>query len=86
MEKVKLYVKGDFDKNGQIRSGYDHEQESTKKLLRPDSRYEVDNIIVHSWNTEVYLKGFNMPFNSVTLVGVNFDMSKEIERIWARSK
>lgn len=32
--------------------------------LKFDTDYEVDQVIVHGWSTDVYLVGFENPFNS----------------------
>ena len=40
--------------------------DTDKKYLEMGKKYEVDEVIIHSWNTTVYLKKFkNVGFNSV---------------------
>jgi hypothetical protein len=41
------------------------------ELLQDGAVYEVDRIEVHTWHTRYYLKGFDVPFNSVWFVPVD---------------
>ena len=46
-------------------SGWEEDQELCRKLLVLNETYSVYNVEVHSWHTDVYLCGFDEPFNSV---------------------
>lgn len=50
--------------------------ETAKSLLIVGAEYVVDDVFVHSWNTNVYLQGFKEPFNSC-----HFDFFKDGEEI-----
>lgn len=50
--------------------------ETVKSLLIVGAEYVVDDVFVHSWNTNVYLQGFKEPFNSC-----HFDFFKDGEEI-----
>lgn len=47
-----------------------------KSLLIVGAEYVVDDVVVHSWTTDVYLQGFKEPFNSC-----HFDFFKDGEEI-----
>ena len=49
-----------FEGNG----GYKLERESAKDKLVVGRGYQVEKIQVGGWNTEVYLQGYNISFNS----------------------
>lgn len=46
-------------------SGWDEDQERCRELLILDEVYDVYDVEAHSWHTDVYLCGFDKPFNSV---------------------
>lgn len=46
-------------------SGWDYDKEMCRRYLTLNEIYSVYKIEVHSWHTDVYLSGFERPFNSV---------------------
>lgn len=47
-------------------AGFDGDKEQVKKAgLKLGEKYEVRYIDMGNWHTDVYLKGFDEPFNSV---------------------
>ena len=55
-------------------AGFDFDKKNCEEYLVPDRKYIVEDIEMGSWHTTVYLKGFNVPFNSV-----NFTFYKDDE-------
>lgn len=54
--------------------GNEFEQEKAKKYLNLEQEYTIENIIVGSWCTDIYLKEFpNIKFNSVQFSNVRSD-------------
>lgn len=50
-------------------------------FLEIGKEYIVKDIIVHSWHTEIYLEGFDVPFNSMCFeIKNNSKQSEEIEK------
>jgi len=45
--------------------GYEWQKEKANRFLKVGKVYEVDFTNVFSYNTDVYLVGFDEPFNSV---------------------
>lgn len=45
--------------------------DNNSPLLEVGKEYETKGILVHSWYTEVWLEGFDVPFNSVCFREVN---------------
>lgn len=62
---------GDFVEFATINAGHDWQKEDIQERLAINQRYEVDHTVVHSCRTDVYLVGFNKPFNSVFFENVN---------------
>lgn len=58
---MKVKIKTNIDPNSNEDTG-----------LKFDTDYEVEQVIIHGWSTDVYLEGFEYPFN-----GVIFDESFE---------
>jgi len=46
-------------------AGHDYEEDIMRKTFKLKQKIEVDSIIVHSWHTEFFLKGYKNSFNSV---------------------
>lgn len=57
---------GDKVINAHPDAGYDPDVEINKKHLKVGGEYIVKKMIVHNWNTEIFLKEFpGISFNSV---------------------
>lgn len=57
---------GIFDSSGQIKNGYDSDKAHAAKYIKPHVCYTVEQTVVHSWSSEVYLKEFpGISFNTV---------------------
>lgn len=46
-------------------SGWDYDKKRCAELLTMNNEYEIERIVVLDWETELYLKGFDKPFNDV---------------------
>lgn len=46
-------------------AGYESEQRMVKEVFSLNQKIEVDSIVVESWITKIYLKGYKQSFNSV---------------------
>lgn len=62
---------GDTLEFATINAGHDWQVKDIQERLSINQRYEVANIVVHGWNTEIYLVGFDEPFSSVFFENVN---------------
>lgn len=62
---------GDFIEFNTVDAGMDEQKEDIQERLFLHQRYEVERIEISSWHTDVYLVGFDKPFNSVFFVNVN---------------
>lgn len=70
------------------KAGWPNDQEQCRKLLTLNQMYDVCDIDVHSWHTDIYLDGFGAPFNSVNFTyydenGNKIELSDTEE--WKRS-
>lgn len=45
--------------------GYEGDNKETNKILTVGKEYEVKEMRVHSWSTEVFIVGYDRSFNSV---------------------
>jgi hypothetical protein len=50
--------------------GLDYQKENAAKVLTLGEVYTVARIEVHNWHTDVWLEGFDKPFNSVQFANV----------------
>jgi len=46
-------------------NGYKHDQDMCQKYLTLNESYMVSKLEVGNWHTDVWLEGFEHPFNSV---------------------
>ncbi len=46
--------------------------------LEVGKEYILEDFVVHSWHTKIYLEGFTGAFNSVCFEGVNFDLDSSL--------
>lgn len=56
---------GDLVTHHTLQAGHDWQKEETEKHLTLGEIYRIEQIIVHSWHTDVYIEGFEEPFNHV---------------------
>ena len=59
-------------------AGFDYDKKNCEEFLVPGRKYVVESIDMGSWLTIVYLKGFNVPFNSVNLTFYKGDEEYDI--------
>lgn len=75
---------GDFVEYEFPEDGYPWEIAEGKKHLSMNQRYEVERIEVKSWHTDVFLVGFELPFNSCLFSNVNdytgFELKEETDK------
>jgi hypothetical protein len=51
-------------------NGYETERQRAKELLELGAVYVVQRFFVDRWRTEIWLEGFDQPFNSVFFAAV----------------
>jgi len=54
-----------------LEAGYPEQVRVAQEQLVPNQRYEVEKIDIKKWHTNVYLVGFDLPFNSSLFSNVN---------------
>jgi hypothetical protein len=62
---------GDFVEYAFPESGYPQQISVAQEHLMPYQRYEVAAIDIKKWHTDIYLVGFEVPFNSCLFSNVN---------------
>lgn len=68
-------------------NGLSYEIEGSARLLEKNQRYQVDYIIVYRSHTDVFLKDFSYPFNSVQFEFFWDDYFVEFdELIWDKNR
>ena len=51
-------------------NGYDHDQRRANERLEVGAIYRLKSAVVDNWQTEVWLEGFDVSFNSVLFAEV----------------
>ncbi len=62
---------GDFLEFATVDVGHDWQQKDVQERLAMNQQYEVADIVVHGFHTEIYLVGFDEPFNCLFFENVN---------------
>ena len=62
---------GDFVEYEFLDAGYPHQVKLAQEHLSANQRYEVERIVIQGWHTDVYLIGFEEPFNSCLFSNVS---------------
>ena len=60
-------------------NGYDGDREYANKYLKEGQIYEVEFTVIHSWLTDVFLKGIPVSFNSVMFEEVEDELVSGVQ-------
>lgn len=71
---------GDFVEYEFLEAGYPSQVQTAQEHLSLNQRYEVERIVIHGWHTDIYLVGFEKPFNSCFFSNVNDHTGFELKR------